>query len=56
MKGRRLTGSKKSMLGTCQRGSPLFNWGATPLATCWGEGGLPAFFLSLLPAAEPEAD
>jgi len=38
-----------------REGGPFLTGGATPLATCWREGGLPAFLLSLRPAPEPEA-
>ena len=47
--------SEEMSLCTGEGGWPLLNGrGAAALATCWGEGGLEAFFI-LLPEPEPEA-
>ena len=46
-------GSEETTLGPREGGRPLANGGAAELATCWGEGGLEAFFV-LPPKPEPE--
>jgi len=50
-----LARGKESTWAPGREGGPFLTGGATALTSCWGEGYLPTFILSLPPEPEPEA-